>query len=154
MDNINNNTVNSFLTFRCGKEYFAANVNKVLNILELSPITHVPKSPPHMIGVTNLRGSVLPVIDTRIKLNLPLSDVTTETCILVLSILIENEDVTVGALVDAVHEVVEIESSQILDPPNVGSKFKSEYINAVLKVGEQFIMLLDVDKIFVSDDLL
>lgn len=145
---------NSYLTFRLGTELFAAHVSKVYNILEMPPVTYVPKSPPHMKGVINLRGSVLPVVDTRIKFGMAETQYAKNTCILVLSVKIDNESVDVGALVDMVHEVVEIEAEHIIDPPSVGSKYKSEYIKGILKVKNQFVMLLDIDKIFETHEVI
>lgn len=145
---------NSYLTFKLGNETFAAPVSKVYNILEMSSITYVPKSPPHLKGVTNLRGSVLPVVDTRIKFGMPEIEYHKNTCIIVLSVNIGNEIVDVGALVDLVQEVVEIEPVNILDPPSIGSKYKSEYIKGIFKTKNQFIMLLDIDKIFATDDII
>lgn len=147
--------LNSYLSFKLGEEVFAANVSKVLNILEMTKITKVPKSPPYMKGVINLRGTVLPVIDTRVKFSMEPTEFTTNTCILVLDIDIENDSLHVGALVDAVQEVLEIEPHQILPPPNIGSKYRSEFITGMYKLtDEQFIMLLDMDKVFSADDLL
>lgn len=147
-------SLSSYLSFKLGDEVFAANVSKVLNILEMTNITKVPKAPPYMKGVINLRGTVLPLIDTRIKFGLSPTEFTPNTCILVLDIKIENEGIQIGSLVDSVQEVMEIEPHQILPPPNIGSKFHSEFITGMYKVGEdQFIMILDVDKVFSSDEL-
>lgn len=139
----------SYLSFKLGEEIFAANVSKVLNILEMTKITKVPKAPAHMKGVINLRGTVLPVIDTRVKLGLSPTDVTVNTCILVLEVDVEGEILQVGALVDAVSEVLEIESEELLPPPSIGNRFKSEFINGVYKLNdENFIMIVDMDKLF------
>lgn len=143
----------SYLSFKLENELFAAHVSKVLNILEMTKITKVPKSPEYMLGVMNLRGTVLPVIDTRIKFGLKLSDFTINTCIIVLDIDLEGESVTVGALVDSVQEVLEIESASIMPPPNIGSKFKSEFIEGIAKSGDDFIMILDMDKVFSTEEL-
>ena len=113
--------VNSYLSFNLGEEIFGASVTKILNILEITKITKVPKAPPYMKGVINLRGSVLPLIDTRIKFDMGETVYTPNTCILVLDIEIGGEIVHVGALVDSVHEVIEIEDNQILPPPSIGS---------------------------------
>lgn len=148
------NALNSFLSFKLGDEVFAANVSKVLNILEMTKITKVPKAPPYMKGVINLRGTVLPVIDTRIKFGLTPTEVTANTCILVLEIEVEGDHLQVGGLVDSVQEVLEIEGKQILPPPNIGNRFRSEFINGMFKLNEeQFIMLLDMDKIFTAEDI-
>jgi len=143
----------SFLSFTLGDEYFAANVAKVLNILEMVKITKVPKSPDYMLGVINLRGSVLPLIDLRFKFGLKQTEYTSQTCILVLDIDIDNESLQVGALVDSVQAVLEITSDNIQPPPNIGSKYRSEFIYGMAKPSEEFIMLLDMDKVFSADEL-
>ncbi len=153
MSNEVKSSLNSYLTFKLGNELFAAHVSKVLNILELVKITEVPKSPPYMKGVINLRGNVLPVIDTRIKFGMTPTEFTKNTCILVLNIQIEGETVDVGALVDSVQEVLEIEDDDIQSSPSIGTKYKSEFIQGMLKHNEKFIMLLDMDKVFSTDDI-
>jgi len=146
--------INSYLSFRLSDEVFAANVGKVLEILELTKITKVPKAPDYMRGVINLRGSVLPVVDTRIKFGLPLTPDTVNTCIVVLNIQIDNEELKVGALVDAVQEVLDLSPDMISEPPNIGNKYRSEFIQGMGKVDEDFIMILDVDQVFSLDELL
>lgn len=145
--------INSYLTFNLGKELFGANVAKVLNILEMTKITKVPKAPSYMKGVINLRGSVLPLIDTRIKFDMGETEYTPNTCILVLDIEMTGETVHVGALVDSVQEVIEIDEANIQPPPSIGSKYKSEFIEGMAKINEDFIMLLNMDMIFSSSEL-
>jgi purine-binding chemotaxis protein CheW len=145
--------INSYLTFKLGDEIFGANVSKVLNILEMTKITKVPKAPSYMKGVINLRGAVLPLIDTRIKFDMGETQYTTNTCILVLDIDMGGESVHVGALVDSVQEVLEIDDASIQPPPSIGSKYKSEFIEGMAKVDDEFIMLLNMDLIFSTDEL-
>ena len=148
------NTLTSYLSFKLGDETFAANVSKVLNILEMTKITKVPKAPAYMKGVINLRGTVLPLIDTRIKFGLTPTEFTPNTCILVLDIQIGDDSVHLGALVDSVQEVLEIEPQQILPAPNIGTKFHSDFICGMYKINEeQFIMILDMDKVFTVEEL-
>lgn len=148
-------TLTSYLSFKLGEETFAANVSKVLNILEMTKITKVPKAPEYMKGVINLRGTVLPLVDTRIKFGLSATEFTVNTCILVLDIEVGEENIQVGALVDAVQEVLEIEPQQILPPPNIGSKYHSQFILGMYKASEdQFIMILDMDKVFSADEIM
>ena len=148
-------TLTSYLSFKLGEETFAANVSKVLNILEMTKITKVPKAPEYMKGVINLRGTVLPLVDTRIKFGLSATEFTVNTCILVLDIQVGDDNVQVGALVDAVQEVLEIEPQQILPPPNIGSKYHSSFISGMYKANdEQFIMILDMDKVFSTEEIL
>ena len=145
--------INSYLSFKLNDEIFAVSVNKVLNILELVKITEVPKSPPYMKGVINLRGRVLPVIDTRIKFGLSPIEFTPDTCIIVINIIIDDEQVDVGSLVDSVQEVFEIDDTHIFPTPSIGAKYKSEFIDGMIKRDDKFIMLLNMDKIFSSNDL-
>lgn len=143
----------SYLTFKLGEETFAANVSKVLNILEMTKITEVPQAPPYMKGVINLRGSVLPVIDTKVKFSMGKTEFSTNTCILVLEIDIDQETIHVGAIVDSVQEVLEIEDAQIQPPPSIGTKYRSEFIEGMVKTDDEFIMVLDMDKVFSADEL-
>jgi purine-binding chemotaxis protein CheW len=151
---ININTeVESFLTFKLQEEIFAVKVEKVIEIQELKQITKVPKTPSYMKGVVNLRGSVLPVIDTRIKFGLSQTVETVNTCILVLKIEIDQDTILLGLLVDSVQEVLELLSSQINPPPRIGNKYKSEFITGMGKINDNFIMLLDIDKIFSVEEI-
>lgn len=145
--------INSYLSFKLGGETFAANVGKVLNILEMTEITKVPKAPEYMKGVINLRGTVLPVVDTRIKFNMPATEYTNNTCILVMEVDVDDEHVQVGGLVDAVQAVIEIEQEDILPPPSIGSKYRSEFISGMAKIDDKFIMLLNMDRVFSSDEI-
>jgi purine-binding chemotaxis protein CheW len=139
---------NSYLTFQLHNERFAVHVSKVLNILELVPITKVPKSPEYLKGVINLRGSVLGVMDIKMKFDFPITDYTKETSILVLQVVIDDDITDVGAIVDSVHDVIEVDEKQILPPLSVGIKFKSDFVTGVIKHNEKFIMVLDMDKLF------
>jgi purine-binding chemotaxis protein CheW len=145
--------VNSYLTFKIGEEEFGAPVSKVLNILELQEITKVPKAPDYMIGVINLRGMVLPVIDTRIKFDMTPTEFTNDTCIVVMDLKMEDELIHIGALVDSVVAVREIEETQIDETPSIGNTYKSEFITGVAKVNDNFIMILDLIKLFTSSEL-
>ena len=146
-------TLKSYLSFQLGEEMFAADVSKVLEILEMRPITKVPRSPSYMRGVINLRGSVLPVLDTRIKFGMETKEDTVDTCIVVLNVLMEGEPLTLGALVDSVEEVLELTDADIEKPPTIGSKFNPEYLHGMVKMDENFIMVLNVDKVFSTDEL-
>ena len=153
MEEKSTDSINSYLTFKIGSEVFAANVSKVLNILELQPITEVPQSPKYMKGVINLRGEVLPVIDSKVKFGLGETEFTNNTCILVLDINIDEESVHVGALVDSVLEVLEFEEKDIEPAPSIGNKYKSEFIEGMCKADDKFIMILNMDLVFSMDEL-
>lgn len=143
----------SYLTFVMNQEYFAVSVSKVTELLELQPITHVPRSPEFMRGVINLRGAVVPVIDTRIKFNLPAVTDTIDTCIVVMNIEADQETIKVGAIVDGVSEVIEVPTDRILPLPAVGKKDRTQFIQGVIKLEEKFIMVLNVDKVFSTDEV-
>ena len=145
--------LNSYLSFRLAEETFATNVGSVLSILEMTRITKVPCSPAYLKGVINLRGEVLPVIDLRIKFGMSASEINSNTCILVMEICLDNQDVKAGVIVDSVSEVHEIEQEEILPPPSLASKFRSEFMEGVYKDGDAFIMLLNMEKIFTYHEL-
>ncbi|MCQ2975690.1 MAG: chemotaxis protein CheW [Bacteroidales bacterium] len=146
--------VDSFISFMLGDEYFAISVTKVLNILQLVQITRVPTAPDYMKGVINLRGTVLPIIDIRMKFGMEPIQYQRDTVILVLNVQIENECVDAGILVDSVKEVFEINTTEILPPPGIGSKYKSKFIEGIYKMSdEKFVMILDIDKIFSSEEV-
>jgi len=156
MKNIENvsNTMDTYLSFRLGREVFAASVHHVVNILELKPITKVPHAPSYMSGVINLRGQVLPVIDMRVKFGMEPTEPTVDTCIIVLNLTIDNDDVMLGILVDAVSEVLELEDEKIEPSPSIGTKYKAEFIKGMWKKDENFIMLLNIDLIFTRDEII
>ncbi len=144
----------SYLSFTLGGEHFAANVSKVLEILEVTRITRVPKSPDFMAGVINLRGGVLPVVDTRLKFGMAPVEMTVNTCIIVLHVNVEGEDMQLGALVDSVQEVIEIDKNEIKPPPRVGSSMNTSFLEGIFKLDDQFIMLLQVDRVFSSEEII
>jgi len=152
--NTDQQAIQTYLSFRLGEEVFAINVSKVLNILEMKPITRVPKSPEYMKGVINLRGTVLPVVDLRLKFSLPENEITVDTNIIVLSIDKEGEPVTLGILVDSVKEVLELKTDEIVPSPTIGTKYNSTFIEGLWPVNENFIMILDIDKIFSVDEVI
>jgi purine-binding chemotaxis protein CheW len=147
--------ITSYLTFKLGEEIFAANVSKVLNILELTEITKVPQAPEYMKGVINLRGEVLPLVDVKVKFGMEPTEFTTNTCILVLDLEHNGEKFHLGTLVDSVQEVLEISDDQLKAPPAIGTRYKSEFIEGVHEYNdEKFIMILNMDLIFSSDEII
>ncbi len=149
----NEEKVSSYLSFKLADEEFALHVEKVLNILEMTKITEIPKAPYYMKGVINLRGTVLPVIDTRLKFGMTKTEYTEKTCIIVMELTLDNNVVLVGSLVDEVLSVLEIASNEIQAPPSIGSKYRAEFINGMAKVNEKFTMLLDMEKVFTLNEL-
>jgi len=142
-----------YLTFRLGEESFGIDVLKVREILDLVDVTKVPKSPEYMLGVINLRGGVVPVVDLRKRFGIVCGERTKDNCIIVLEINFGDEDVKVGIVGDMVEEVVDLRAEQIEPPPRLGSQLRTEFIVGMGKQGEDFIILLDIDKIFSADEL-
>lgn len=145
-------TRDPYLVFRLGGELFSANVNSVLEILEVPHITKVPRSPDFMRGVINLRGSVLPVIDARTKFGMPGTEDTVDTCIIVMKVEVEGRTITMGAITDGVVEVLEIEADRIQPTPSVGSKYRTEFLQGMVKHQDSFIILLDLNKVFSAQE--
>lgn len=143
----------SYLTFKLDNELFAINVGKVLEILEMKPITKIPKSPSFMKGVINLRGNILPVIDTRDKFCLPGKDFTIDTCIIVLNINSGTEPLLVGAVVDSVQKVIDIPAEVIQPSMSMGAFYREDFINGIGKIDDEFIMILNIDKVFSAEEI-
>ncbi|MGM0497931.1 MAG: chemotaxis protein CheW [Bacteroidota bacterium] len=143
----------SYLTFKLGEEQFGVHVSQVLNILEMTSITRVPKSPDYMKGVINLRGKVLPVIDARLKFGMEETEYTNNTCIIVMDLEMDGKLINIGTIVDGVLSVVEIDENEVEPPPSIGSKFKSEFIYGMAKVEEEFVMLVDMQKVISADEM-
>lgn len=152
MEDTNTTDSCQYVTFSLGDELFGAEVTRTREILSLTPITKVPQTPEYLLGVINLRGQVVPVVDMRLKLGLPAGEETEDTCIIVVDVQVDGEVITVGALADAVREVMDIRSDQIEPPPRLGTRLNTEFINGMGKVDEQFMILLNIDKIFNSDE--
>ena len=151
-----NNAISSqqYVTFSLGEELFGVEVKRAREILSLTPVTKVPQTPDYLLGVINLRGQVVPVVDMRLKLGLPAGAETEDTCIIVVEVQVDGEAIIVGALADAVREVMEIRSDQIETPPRLGTRLNTEFINGMGKVDEQFMILLNIDRIFNSEELM
>ena len=142
-----------YLTFQLGDEIFALDVANVREILEFTTITKVPKTPDYMRGVINLRGSVVPVLDMRLKFGIAMMENTVNTCIIVAEVFFEGEKAVIGALVDSVQEVFELEPVQIEPAPKIGTQLKTEFIKGMGKRDDHFVILLDIDKVFTFEEL-
>ncbi len=141
------------LTFKLADEIFAVDVAKVREILDFSTVTKVPQTPDFMRGVINLRGSVVPVVDMRLKFGMTATAKTVNTCIIVMEIMLDNETAVVGALADSVQEVLELEPENIEPAPRIGTKLNTDFLVGMGKHNESFIMILNIDKVFTLDEL-
>jgi purine-binding chemotaxis protein CheW len=142
-----------YLTFKLDEEVFALDVAKVREILEYTGITKVPQTPDFMRGVINLRGSVVPVIDLRLKFGMSATERTINTCIIVVEVELDDETLILGVLADSVQEVIEMEPEQIEAAPHIGTHLNTDFIKGMGKHDNRFIMILDSDKIFTDEEL-
>jgi purine-binding chemotaxis protein CheW len=142
-----------YLTFNLDEESFALDVDNLREILEFTKVTKVPQTPEFMRGVINLRGNVVPVIDMRLKFNLSEVEKTVNTCIIVVEVPFDDEHTIIGALVDSVQEVFDLEPDQIEPAPKIGARLRTEFIKGIGKRDNAFIMILDIEKVFSADEL-
>lgn len=142
-----------FLTFKLDEEIFSVDISKVREVLDFTTITRVPRTPDFMKGVINLRGSVVPVVDMRLKFGMPATQKSVNTCIIIVEISLDGETAILGALADSVQEVMDLEPDQIEPPPKIGTRLKTEFIKGMGKQDDHFIMILDIDRVFSSDEL-
>jgi len=142
-----------YLTFTLDDEVFAVNIAKVHEVLDFTKITKVPKTPDYLRGVINLRGSVVPVADMRLKFGLPKTEKTVNTCIVIMELSLDGDNTVLGALVDSVQEVLDLEPGQIEPAPRIGTRLKTEFIKGMGKREDQFIIILDIDKVFSAEEL-
>lgn len=142
------------LTYKLGDEIFALDIAKVREVLDYTTITKVPRTPDFMRGVINLRGSVVPVVDMRLKFGMPMTEKTVNTCVIITEVAVENDTVVLGALADSVQEVLDLEADHIAPPPRIGTKLNTEFIKGMGRHNDKFIIILDIDKVFTVDEMM
>jgi len=142
-----------YLTFKLGNEVFATDVAQVREVLDLTAITAIPRTPEFMAGVINLRGSVVPVVDLRLCFDMTKTESTRNTCIVVVEVLLDNEPTVIGALADSVEEVIDLEPDQIQPAPKIGTRIRTDFIRGMGKRESGFIMILDIDRVFSSEEI-
>jgi purine-binding chemotaxis protein CheW len=142
------NLSSQYLTFVMDGDTFAVNIQHVREVVEYTDVTRIPRTPAFMRGVINLRGGVLPIIDLRLKFDLPAKETDRETSIIITEINLEGEIVVIGTMVDAVKEVVEFSSEDLEPAPKIGLKLDSDHIKAMAKQEDRFVIVLNVDSIF------
>ncbi len=142
-----------YLTFKLGDELFGVDVSKAREVLDFSEVTNVPQMPDYMLGVINLRGSVVPVINLRRKFGMAEVEQTIDTCIIVIEVEIDGDVIVIGAMVDAVQEVLDLTAAQIEPPPRLGTKLNTEFIKGMGNINDQFLIILDIDRVFTAEEL-
>jgi len=142
-----------YLTYKLADEVFALDITKVREVLDYTTITKVPRTPEFMRGVINLRGSVVPVVDLRLKFGMTKTEQTVNTCIIITEVSVDGEATVLGALADSVQEVLDLGPDQIEPAPKIGVKLKTEFITGMGKQNDKFIIILDIDKVFSTSEL-
>ncbi len=142
-----------YLTFKLEDEVFALDISKVREVLDFTTVTKVPKTPEFMRGVINLRGSVVPVVDLRLKFGMSRTEKTVNTCIIITEVTVDSETTVLGALADSVQEVMDLEPGQIEAAPKIGTRLNTEFIRGMGKRDNTFVIILDIDKVFSTDEL-
>jgi len=147
------NREGKYLTFSLAGEEYGIVILKVKEIIGMMPITSVPKTPFYIKGVINLRGKVIPVADLRLKFDMSEMDYTERTCIIVVEIREGNGNILMGIVVDSVSEVLNIKNGEIEDTPTFGTQMDTDYILGMAKTGGGVKILLDIDKVFGSENI-
>ncbi len=142
-----------YLTFKLEDEVFAIDISKVREVLDFTTITKVPRTPEFMRGIINLRGSVVPVVDLRLKFGMPKTEKTVNTCIIITEVAVDGDRAILGMLADSVQEVLTLEPDHIESAPKIGTKLNVEFIKGIGKQGEHFMIIIDIDKIFSTGEI-
>ncbi len=142
-----------YLSFILDQETYAMDITQVREVLDFTRITRVPRMPDFIKGVINLRGGVVPVVDLRLKFGMPPAEKTVDTCIIIIEINVEETQTLLGIMADSVQEVMSMEPDQIEPAPKIGTRLKTEFIKGMGKKDDEFIIILDNDKVFSADEL-
>ena len=139
------------LTFTLGEETYGVDILRVQEIRGYSTVTRIPQSPPHILGVLNLRGSIVPIVDLRMRFNLERAEYTPLTVIIVLSVESAVGRRDFGVVVDGVSDVIDVASSDVKPAPELGEHVSTEFIEGLAAVSGRMVMLLDIDTLIGGD---
>jgi len=144
-----NNDTSRFLTFYIDDECYGLNISNVKEIIASMNITNVPKTPNYIKGVINLRGTVIPIVDVRLKFGMPEREYDINTAIVINEI----DNVSIGFVVDRVEDVLPIKHSLLTEAPKFGASVDTSFIENVAQINEDVVMILNLKKIFEHDEL-
>lgn len=150
----NDQLAGKYLTFALGCEEYGLEILKVREIIGYMDITAVPKAPVYVKGIINLRGKVIRIVDLRSMFDMQPSDVTDQTCIIVVDFIHEQQRVQTGIVVDRVSEVLDVTADQIEEPPHYDDRHQSDFILGIGKIGKSVKILLDIDRVLSNETLL
>lgn len=139
------------LTFTLGEETYGVDILRVQEIRGWSPVTRIPQSPAHVLGVLNLRGSIVPIVDLRMRFNLESAEYTPLTVIIVLSVQSPMGRRDFGLVVDGVSDVIDVNAGDVKPAPELGEQVSTEFIEGLAAVSGRMLMLLDIDQLIGGD---
>lgn len=142
-----------YVTLGIDREVFAVEVGRVREILDLPPIAKLPNAPAYLLGMIDVRGECVPVIDLRIKLGFPPAAHTAHTRILVLEVEVDARRLVLGLLADQVFEVTPLDGGGVEPPPDIGIRWRSEYIQGVGRRGDLFVVVFDLTRLFSAEEV-
>jgi purine-binding chemotaxis protein CheW len=145
--------MDKYLCFLLNNKSYAINISRVKEIMEHTEITPIPMMPEFFRGAINLRGSVVPVIDISNRLGMGASQISKRTCIVIIEVETDDEHLDVGVMVDAVSEVADIPSEHIEQAPSFGGRLETEFMHGMGKLNDNFVILLNVDRILSMEDV-
>lgn len=141
-----------YVTLALGAEVFAAPVDYVREILDFVPPFAIPEGPPYLLGLTNVRGRATPTLDLRVKLGLPAVPPTLSTRVLVLDIPLEDRVLALGLVADRVIEVIAISADEVEPAPDIGVRWRSDYMHGVVRRGDGFVVLFDLARLLTHQE--
>ncbi len=145
--------VSQYLTFTLGSEEYGVDILRVQEIRGWQTVTRVPNTPKFLLGVLNLRGTIVPIIDMRMRFSLDKVEYTSITVIVVLSVISDHGTHVFGVVVDSVSDVLDVKKDDVRPTPEMGCTVNTEFINGLATVGDQLVTLLDIDKLLTHMDL-
>ena len=142
-----------YLTFILNEEVLALDIAKVREVLEFTTVTRIPRTPDFMRGVINLRGNVVPVLDLKLKFGMGRTERSVGTCVIIVEVAVEGENIVLGLMADAVQEVLNLDAAQIEPPPRIGTHLDTRFIRGMGKRDDRFLILLDIDRVLTVDEV-
>lgn len=151
--NANDDNENKYLTFLLGSETYAFSILKVSEIIEYGEITPMPMMPDFICGAINLRGSAVPVIDLSLRMGKEAADITRRTCIVIVELQNEEAVINIGVIIDSVSKVLDLRADEIEPAPSFGGNIRTDFIEGMGKLDNEFIIVLNLDEIISMDDM-
>lgn len=138
-----------FLTFLVGEETYGIEIQNIVEIVKLQPITEMPEMPDYMKGIINLRGSIIPAMDARLRFKKPKKDYTNRVCVIIINL----NGASIGLIVDCVSEVLAIPEKDIAKNPNISTRSGQSYVKSIGKLDKQIVLLIDCERLLNVDEL-